>query len=71
MILTPRIFVIAIATGLFWLLSLMSAMFLVAGVVRGLTGFFWIGLTGCAICIVLRIVYRRNEPRIKRWARSR
>jgi|GEM_PF-4860591 len=71
MIITPRIFIIAIATGLFWLLALMSAMFLVAGVVRGITNFFWIGLIGGALCIVIRIAYGRNTARIKAWAQRR
>lgn len=71
MVITPRIFVIAVLTGLFWLFALTSALFLVAGVVRGLTGFFWIGMICGAICIAFRIVYRRNESRIRAWVRTR
>ncbi len=71
MVITPRVFVVVVLTGLFWLFALMSALFLVAGVVRGLTGFFWTGLVFCAICITLRIVYRRNEEKIRAWAQTR
>jgi hypothetical protein len=71
MIITPKIFILAIAVGLFWLLALVSALFLVAGVVRGITDFFWIGLVGGALCIVIRIAYGRNQSRLRAWVQQR
>lgn len=71
MIITPRVFVVAIATGLFWLLALLSALFLVGGSYRGHTPMLIAGAVGGVVCIGIRIWFGRSQESVRAWVQNR
>lgn len=71
MILTPRVLVVAIATGLFWLLALLAALFLVAGFARGHMTLLVIGAGGAVLCIGIRVWFARKQQAVREWAQQR
>lgn len=71
MILTPRVLLVAIATGMFWLLALLAALFLVAGFARGHVPLLSIGAAGAALCIAIRIWFARKQQSLREWAQQR
>lgn len=71
MVITPRVFIVAIATGVFWLIALTAALFLVAGIMNSDRSLLFAGLAGAASCLFARHLFARNKQALMRWVRHR
>ncbi|MEZ5661479.1 MAG: hypothetical protein R3E83_24120 [Burkholderiaceae bacterium] len=68
MILRPRVLLIAIGTGLFWLLALVAPLVFLAGWRIGHQALLVGGALATIGCLLAYRVFRAREAALKRWA---
>jgi len=67
MILRPRVLLIAVGTGLFWLLALVAPLVFLAGWRIGNQALLVGGAIASIACLIAYRVFRAREADLRRW----